>query len=162
VDRFRYSAVALLVAIALAASAAGAATVPPDASANPRLDAGGGTMLVAPMLWVLGALGLPVQIPAPLPNSRPLAREQGVQRLEYPLHDEGLGVYLEVRGRVEFEDAEIRFADGTCRTIALGHAARGHGLYELVDFGGTTAVEAVALSARARSGEAQVGVRLGR
>jgi hypothetical protein len=161
-DGFRFWALALLLMAALPVSRVDAAKLSSDASATPRLEAGGATVLVAPVLWVLGALGVPVQAPAPLPNSLALTREQGEQRLEFPVHDAGLGVYLEVRGRVQFEQAQIRLADGSLRTIPLGHAARGGGLYELSRFDGPTGVDAVVLSARARSSEAQVGVRLGR
>jgi hypothetical protein len=125
-------------------------------------DAGGSRALVAPLLWVLGALGVPVEDPAPLPNSEALERSQGWRSLEFPVQDEGLGAYLEVRGRVEFESAEVRFADGTSRTVAPDHAVRGKGLYLLADFGRMTAVTSVIVNARSRDGEARVGVRLGR
>lgn len=161
-DGFRFWVLALLLTAALPVSRADAAKLSSDASATPRLDTGGATVLVAPVLWVLGALGVPVQDPAPLPNSLTIARDEGGRRLEFPLRDEGLGVYLEVKGRVQFEAAQIRLADGSVRTIPLGHAVRGSGLYELAGFGCTTGVDAVVLSARARSDEAQVGVRLGR
>jgi hypothetical protein len=67
-----------------------------------------------------------------------------------------------VAGRVEFEGAEVRMADGARRVLPLSRALRGGGLYALCDFGSMVRVESVILRARARSGEARVGVRLGR
>ena len=164
-DGFRTWLAVLLLGAGLAASRVEAASVPADESAPPRLSissTSGSALLVAPMLWALGILGLPVHDPSSLPNSCALQRGQGFRRLVFPVHDAGTGVYLAIEGRAEFEAAEIHLADGTCRTIDFGHAARGKGLYQLADFGAMTAVEGVVLSARARSGEAQVGVRLGR
>lgn len=160
-DGSRVVAAMLIVMGSWTASSAAAAGVATEASRD-RSVSGGTPILVTPVLWMLGALGVPVEAPPPLPNSQALGRGQGVRELEFRVDDEGLGVYLEVVGRVEFEGAYVRLADGGRRALPLAHAVRGSGLYELCDFGSVVRVDAVILRARARSGEARVGVRLGR
>ena len=145
----------------LAAPATSLRAATPADGALPA-SGGGPSFLVSPLLWFLGTLGVPVENISPLPNSEALEREQGWRDLVLGVRDEGEGVYLEVQGRIQFDSAEIRLGDGTTRTVDLDHAVRGHGLYLLKDLGGMTAVDAVLLRACARSGEARVGVRLGR
>jgi hypothetical protein len=151
----------LLLAVALVhapqAAAQSAAETRPAAGGAPAAQ-----VLVAPVLWLLGVVGVPVEDVAPLPNSTRLEREQGWRDLDCHVGDEGNGVYFEVRGRVEFERAEVRFSDGTRCALPLGHVVRGNGLYLLSDFGRMAGVDAVVLHVRARSGDARVGVRLGR
>jgi hypothetical protein len=158
-NRMRITSAACLIVFTLVA---GRSAVARADTAPARIDSGGGAVLVTPILWALGALGVPTEDRAPLPNSERLERGQGWRVVEFPVRDAGLGVYLEVRGRIEFESAEVRMADGSRRPLALAHTTRGRGLYLLADFGRMDAVDLVLLRARARSGEAQVGVRLGR
>jgi hypothetical protein len=162
VNGFRFPAAAALV-LAIAVSTPGSAAA--ESSVQTRATTGGAPaaqVLVAPVLWLLGVVGIPVADAVPLPNSMRLQREQGWRDLECRVGDEGNGVYFEVQGRAEFERAVVRFGDGSERTLELGHAVRGSGLYLLDDFGRMAGVDTVVLRARARSSEAQVGVRLGR
>jgi hypothetical protein len=162
----RISAATLIVAGLLAAPRCQAsnelAATPSNVMASSSAGAEGVHVLVAPVLWVLGAIGVPVEAPAPLPNSQELARDLNARTLQFAVNDDGLGVYLEVAGRVEFEGAEVRLADGTRRVIPLRRVVRGRGLYELCDLGEMTRVEAVLVRAHARSETSRVGVRLGR
>lgn len=119
-------------------------------------------IFAAPVTRLLGLLGVPMDGPGGLPNARTLAREQGAREVEFPVRDSGLGVYLEVRGKVRFDSARIRFADGSERVVPLHAAVRGRGLYALQAFDGPTGVEAVTVRASACSGDASFGVRLGR
>jgi len=157
--RARLALTAIVAAVMLSAPAM-AADFTTDAAGAPhaRGDVDG---LASPVLRLLGLIGVPVEAPK-LPHSIALARSREAREVVFPVDDDGLGVYLEVRGRVEFERAQVRMADGAEREIDLRGAARGNGLYELCAFGGTTRVEAVRTWMRARSAEAQVGVRLGR
>ena len=158
------------MAIALAASLAGAGGAPAaaaspsalgtEAAGGPR-GGGGVEALAAPVLWMLGVLGVPVES-APLPNSQALERSRELQTLEFPVADDGLGVYLEVTGRARFEHATVRLGDGSARELDLRGAVRGRGLYALCAFDGPTRVEAVTVRARAAGSGARVGVRLGR
>jgi hypothetical protein len=122
----------------------------------------GARALAAPVLWVLGTLGVPVEAPAPLPNSQALERDRVARTLVFPVGDDGLAVYLEVAGRVEFESAEVHLAGGASRRVALAGAVRGRGLYQLCDLGGMARVESVTLRASGRGEDSRVGVRLGR
>jgi hypothetical protein len=160
-DGSRIAAALLILLGSWAATNAAAADISTDASRT-HSESGSTPFLVAPVMWMLGTLGVPVEAPPPLPNSQALGRGQGSRELEFRVDDDGLGVYLEVSGRVEFEGAEVRLADGTRRSLPLARAVRGGGLYELCDFGSMVRVDAVVLRARARSSEARVGVRLGR
>lgn len=156
---------ALLVASLSASSGAAASDARRDGSTRPAGTTS--AMPVAaeifsmPVLWLLGAMGVPVEAPA-LPNAIVLDRERGWQELVFPVRDDGDGVYLEVAGRVEFDRAVVRFGDGAETAIALGGAVRGGGLYVLVEPRGAVRVECVTLRARARSRTPSVGVRLGR
>jgi hypothetical protein len=158
-------AAGLAASTARATDAAGTGERPAGltmAAAPSRAGSDGAAILIAPVLRLLAVFGVPVQDPAPLPNSEALERNEGWRALEIPVRDEGLGVYLEVKGRVEFDSGTIQLADGSASTIAMHGVSRGNGLYQLADFGGTRTVEAVTLHVRARSAQAAVGVRLGR
>lgn len=115
-----------------------------------------------PVLWLLGMMGVPVEASAPLPNSFALDRDQGWQQVDVAIHDEGVGVFLEVSGRVEFDRAEITFEDGSTRSVSLAGEVRGAGLYVLLEPNASVRVGSVRLLARARSQSPRVGVRLGR
>jgi len=119
-------------------------------------------VLLLPIGFVLGNVVRAPELERPLPNSSLLRRDEGWTELQIPVGDEGLGVYLEVAGRVRFAAAMVRFADGTEHAIDLDRAARGRGVYELLVFDGSRRVAAVQLRAVALSPSAQVGVRLGR
>ncbi len=119
-------------------------------------------ILSAPLAWLGAALTLPFRTPHPLPNSRPLEAGESWSDLVFPVGEDARGLYVEIRGRVEFERAEVRFADGSLRSIDLADAVRTRGLFELVRFERATAVTDVRLRARALAPATRVGVRLGR
>jgi hypothetical protein len=128
----------------------------------PRAPIDGAFALTAPVLRLLAMFGVPVQVPAPLPNSVELERGDGWRDVDVPLSDRGTGVYLETRGRLEFDRAVLRFADGSEQDVALSGASRGNGLYQLQAFDAARAVASVIVRARAKSARAWLGVRLGR
>lgn len=68
-------------------------------------------------------------------------------------------LYLEVvRGRVQFDFAEVVFGNGETQVVDFSRAARGPGLYSLLDFRDGRTIDHVRLIARARSGEARVAL----
>lgn len=91
-----------------------------------------------------------------------LDRDQGWTRVGFEVRDRGLGVYLDVGGRAQFDRAEIVFTDGEMASLDLGHVVRGRGLYELMTFEDEREVLCVRLLARARSSLAHVDVKIGR
>jgi hypothetical protein len=131
----------------------------PDA---PPAPVDGAFALTAPVLRLLAIFGVPVQVPAPLPNSFELEHAEGWRDVEFPLADRGTGAYLETRGRLEFDRAVLRFGDGGERDVDLSGVSRGNGLYELLAFDAERSVASVTVRARARSARAWLGVRLGR
>lgn len=117
---------------------------------------------VAPITGVMRLLGAPIDGSRALPNASAIGRDEGPCDVQFPVRESGVGLYLEVRGKVRFESARIRFGDGSERVVPLHSAVRGRGLYALQAFDGPTDVEAVTVRARACSGNASFGVRLGR
>jgi hypothetical protein len=117
--------------------------------------------LMSPVLDLAGALWPDGRAEA-LPNSRHVARDRGWQDVELVLDDHGVGLFVEVSGRAQFESAAIYFADGEDTALDLRGATRGGGLYLLSAFDGDRAVDRVTLRLRARSADAHVGLRLGR
>jgi len=91
-----------------------------------------------------------------------LARSERFGLVGFDVHDHGLGVYLEVDGRVAFDKAEVVFADGGLEAIDLKGIERGRGLYELASFDGERPVLGVRMHARALSRQARIALRLGR
>ena len=157
---------AVLAAFALIGRAGDACGAPPTARTltNPlgsdrAVTAPG--ILSAPLAWLGAAIRLPFRSHE-LPNSRPLDPEEGWSDLAFPVGEIAHGLYLEVRGRAEFESAEVRFADGSLRSLDLARAVRSRGLFELVAFDRTIAVAEVRLRARGLAPETRVGLRLGR
>lgn len=71
----------------------------------------------------------------------------------------GEKLHLEVvSGRVQFDFAEVVFENGDCRVVDFNNAARGPGLYALLDFKDGRKVDHVRLIARAKSDEAKLAL----
>ena len=165
---FSHSVTRFVMIVASVAAVSGARAADVTSTQLPATPLVGSTVsgdahvLVAPLLGLLRLLGVPVEPPAPLPNSAALERADSWQTFAFDVHDDGIGICLEVAGRVEFDRAGIAFGDGTRVAVPLRDAVRGSGLYVLVDLPGMTRVATVTLHARARSATARVGVRLAR
>ncbi|HTO51744.1 MAG TPA: hypothetical protein VMR50_00040, partial [Myxococcota bacterium] len=114
---------------------------------------------------------LPVVIWHPVVVARPVGAALVWQDAEtlYPEEDwaetmfdsnqRGDKLYLEVvRGRVQFDFAEVVFGNGETQVVDFGRAGRGPGLYSLLDFRDGRTIDHVRLIARARSGEARVAL----
>ena len=70
------------------------------------------------------------------------------------------GVFVHVSGEVEFERADIGFADGSVQSVDAFGVNRDSGLFELASFPAARPVEWVRLVLRARSRNARVGIKL--
>jgi hypothetical protein len=90
-----------------------------------------------------------------------LRREQGRQVLSFPIHEPVPRLYVHISGRVEFERADIGFADGTIESIDAFGVDRDSGLYELASYETARPVASVRLVLRARSRSARIGICLG-
>lgn len=96
-----------------------------------------------------------------LPDERTrLVREQGRQVLNFPVREAAPGVFVHVSGEIEFERADIGFADGSVESVDTFGVDRDSGLYELASFGNARSIEWVRLVLRARSSRARVGIKL--
>lgn len=71
------------------------------------------------------------------------------------------GCFLRIKGRAEFDRAEVLFADGQLEPIELRGARRGRGLYELVRWPQARTIACVRLRVRARSEEARLELVFG-
>lgn len=91
-----------------------------------------------------------------------LARTDDYHLVGFEVRDQGLGVYLDVRGKVAFDRAEVVFEDGELQAIDLGGVERGVGLYELASFDASRPVLGVRMHARAVSRQARLTLLLGR
>ncbi|HTO92686.1 MAG TPA: hypothetical protein VMJ70_16260 [Candidatus Sulfotelmatobacter sp.] len=129
-----------------------APTVAPGGSA--------GVPLGAPFGWAfrLAHIGLTPRGPG---NSERVRLDQGRRILEFPVGESALGLFVKVSGRVEFERADIAFADGSLKSVDAFGMQRSSGLYSLADFDHDREVSWVRLVLRARSSHARVGVLLG-
>ena len=70
------------------------------------------------------------------------------------------GCYVKLVGSAEFDRAEVVFADGELRTLDLGGARRGKGLYELMMWDEPREIVCVRMRARACSGRARLQLLL--
>jgi hypothetical protein len=80
---------------------------------------------------------------------------------EFDVDERVVGLFLEVRGTVEFERVDIECSDGRRFSVDAFGEERSTGLYELVRFDGDRSIHSVRLIARAKRHPAQVGLRLG-
>jgi hypothetical protein len=150
---------ACLVASGPAASAPGrGAWSPRGAHAGIAIPFGGRSLAWLPFLG--GDRGTPST--AATADGVELARSERFDLVGFDVHDHGLGVYLDVDGRVAFDKAEVVFADGDLQAIDLKGVERGRGLYELASFGAERPVLGVRMHARALSPHARIALRLGR
>ena len=91
-----------------------------------------------------------------------LDRLDGRRVLQFPIGEPASGVFVRIAGRVEFERADIGFADGPVESIDAFGVGRGSGMYQLADFPSDRGVEWVRLVLRARSRQAKVRVLIER
>ena len=147
--------------------AASAACATGAASAAPRTAGWSGQGLVAPAPnYVMPLFGWRPTLhqtdqAATAPRAE-VRRESGWQRLGFDVGERTSGVYLQVKGRAQFDRAEVVFADGALESYDLKQTERGKGVYELATFDSERDVMCVRLFARASSSRAQVSVRLER
>lgn len=115
--------------------------------------------------WSWGLLRLPLftfrarphQEPEPAtPLQRSLGAADGWSLVGFTEPMNGSGCYLKVVGKAEFDRAEVLFADGELRTIELGGARRGKGVYELALWDEPREVRCVRMRARAHSSRARI------
>jgi hypothetical protein len=134
-----------------------------SAGRAPRAWSGGPGMRSGP----LAALVLPLSV-IPIPWLRSAARTEefrtlGVERTlaSFDVGEPVLALFLEVRGRIQLESVEIRFADGETLSIDVYGITRDNGLYELKAFDGTRVVTSVRLVGRGERRPSRVALRLG-
>lgn len=97
----------------------------------------------------------------PRGTDQTVSRVRGRQVLEFPVDEQALGLFLDVKGEVEFERVVIGFADGEVRQVDAFGLQRADGLFELTRFDRMRAVESVHVVLLARSRTARLGLRLG-
>lgn len=142
-----------------------------------------------PLLWValvsLAVLPAMVEaipiLPAPLgvsrlrdlmpfffhPHERPVAStldgrfDRARSIVEFDVDQPVVGLFLEVRGKVEFERIDVECTDGRRFSVNTFGEQRSTGLYELVRFEADRSIHSVRLIGRAKHRPAQVGLRLG-
>lgn len=90
-----------------------------------------------------------------------LGREQGRRVLTFPIQEPAPQLFVNISGRVQFERADICFADGTIESVDAYGVDRDTGLYELAHYERARSVESVRLVLRARSRHARVGICIG-
>ncbi len=92
---------------------------------------------------------------------RVVERAQGRQVLTFPIREPAPLLFVNISGRVQFERADIGFADGAVESVDAYGLDRGTGLYELARYERARSVEFVRLVLRARSRQARVGICIG-
>ncbi len=115
------------------------------------------------------AVFLPIVVWRPLIVARPahdlmvwqdaetLDRYDGWTETYFDSDQRGSRLFLEVRsGRVQFDFAEVVFANGDTRVVDFSNGTRGPGLYSLLDFRDGRRVDHVRLIARAKTMQARV------
>lgn len=99
--------------------------------------------------------------PPPAVLTQTVGLEEGWRPIGFSVGEEVSGLYLRVWGRVEFDRAEIVYADGELQPVDLRHCVRGGGLYVLTEFDDRREVLGVRMVVRARSDFAYVALKLG-
>ena len=89
------------------------------------------------------------------PPEQRLEASLGWRTIGFATHVSARGCFLRVQGRIEFDRAQVLFADGDLRELELRSARRGNGIYELTSWDEPRDVVCVRLRARACSDEAR-------
>ena len=89
-----------------------------------------------------------------------VTRNEGRRVLDFAVREAAPRLFVHVTGEVEFERADIGFADGSVQSVDAYGVDRDSGLYELASFPVTRSIEWVRLVLRARSRNARVGIKL--
>ncbi|HYM81805.1 MAG TPA: hypothetical protein VEY91_10415 [Candidatus Limnocylindria bacterium] len=110
---------------------------------------------------MLSKVTAPFRAQPALPNSSHLSRDMGWTSLTFDVHEPSTAIFVEVQGQAQFDAADIVCSDGEIVSLPLRNSVRGQGMFALHDLGATKTVEQVRITARARSPQARVGLRLG-
>jgi len=90
-----------------------------------------------------------------------ISRDEDWTEFTLGCDNSGTKLWLEVvAGRVQFDWAEVVFANREARVVEMKEFARGPGYYELLDFQGGRKVDHVRMVARARTPEARVVLKM--
>jgi hypothetical protein len=124
--------------------------------------------IAAPMPHAGGtASRIRVLLPFLFGNRQPIPQELEARLdtdrsiVEFDVDEPVVGLYLEVRGKVEFERVDVECSDGERLSVDAFGQQRSTGLYELVRFKEVRAVRSVRLIGRGQHHPARVGLRLG-
>ena len=99
--------------------------------------------------------------PPPAVLTQTFGLEEGWRPIGFSVGEKVSGLYLRVWGRVQFDRAEIVYADGGLEPVDLRQCVRGGGLYVLTEFDDRREVLGVRMIVRARSDFAYVALKLG-
>jgi hypothetical protein len=92
-------------------------------------------------------------------DAETLSRDDDWAETNFDSNQRGDKLFLQVvSGRVQFDFAEVVFANGDTRVVDFNNATQGPGLYDLLDFRDGRTVDHVRLVARAKSREARVAL----
>lgn len=116
--------------------------------------------LRAPFAWLAGSEPEPFVCDGPA--CRALEQRDGFRTYAFDAPDHGMGLYVDLRGSVQFRSAEIEFTDGQTDRLDLQYAIRRDGIFELRDFGRERDVLRVTLLVRSVSPQSTLTVRFGR
>jgi hypothetical protein len=120
-----------------------------------------GNTMVTSRPFMVKLLGLP-RLHRASALSSDVASEEGRRVLYFPIGETAAGLFVKVKGSVEFERALIGNADGSVDNVDAYGVSRESGLFELANFENDRQVQWVRLVLRARSRHANVGVIIGR
>jgi hypothetical protein len=92
-------------------------------------------------------------------NGGRLNSQLGWQQVNFEADARASELYLDVlRGRVQFDRAEVVFRNGRHMVIDLNNRQRGRGRIQLVRFGDVRNVDRVIVTARARSSDVRIAL----
>jgi hypothetical protein len=95
-------------------------------------------------------------------DSETIHRREDWVDTNFRVNKRGTELFLDVRGRVEVDFAEVEFDNGETQVVDFNEERLESGVYPLLDFRNGREVDAVRIVARARTQEARVGVVLAR
>ena len=122
---------------------------------------------VAPVRYLPVAIWRPVIVQRPVASrlvwqdAETLFPEEGWAETMFDSNESGDALFLEiVKGRVQFDFAEVVFENGDTQVVDLSRATRGPGVYPLLDFRNGRRVDHVRLVAQAKTSDARVALLL--
>jgi hypothetical protein len=115
-------------------------------------------LFLAPVIWAPVVITRPAAADLVWEDAENLTRDEDWTEFTLNADSRGRKLAMHVTGTVQIDFAEVVFDNGEARVVDFANKTRSAGTYQVLDFADGRKVDHVRMVARARTGEARIGL----